>query len=180
MDPIPAIYPPTDSCNPHDQETSTVPNSQPINSARPAAATPATTFPSPNDAPSSRTSDLDLSHQRRSSPPLYSPTRAEIEAHPIRQRLSTTRDDFAATWGNAREDPHTFHQFDRSASEQRQAQEEELESSVPDAMADTSTTGEQQGTFCARQCDRTLAVELRDVFAREFIVFCSHICLRRI
>ncbi|KAK4542183.1 hypothetical protein LTR36_007030 [Oleoguttula mirabilis] len=46
------------------------------------------------------TSDLD-----QHAPQLYSPTKAEIDSHPIRQRLSVVRDDISTACGSAPEEP---------------------------------------------------------------------------
>lgn len=50
--------------------------------------------------PPSPTSDLEQQPTQ-----LYSPTKAEIDAHPIRQRLSVVRDDIVTGYGSAPEPP---------------------------------------------------------------------------
>ncbi|KAK5125739.1 hypothetical protein LTR85_012013 [Meristemomyces frigidus] len=51
------------------------------------------------------TSDLDQQPTQ-----LYSPTKAEIDSHPIRQRLSVVRDDITTSYGLAPEEPPTTEQ----------------------------------------------------------------------
>jgi hypothetical protein len=67
-------------------------------------------YPGPNPSlptaaagPSSLRSSNLPAQLPRPEPHLYSPTRAEIESHPIRQRLSLGRDEIATGYGTAPE-----------------------------------------------------------------------------
>ena len=142
MEPLSPIYLRIDDVWPSNQEF----NAQTLETERSA-------FPSsPRASPSHRGASGDLSaggtsHFTHQSTQLYSPTKEEIEKHPIRQRLSDVRDHIATGLGTAPEDPHQVF-FDNHASS-RQAQEGSER--LFDAMSDTNNIKEgDQGMFALR------------------------------
>ena len=75
-------------------------------------------------AASSGTSDL------RQDPHLYSPTRSELESHPIRQRLSEVRDDILPDLNTAPEVPHIFNHWERATAPEEPRLARDVKSSV--------------------------------------------------
>lgn len=72
---------------------------------------------------------------------LYSPTKHEIDSHPIRQRLSTVRDDISTTLGSA---PAADDEKDESRQDPQLSQPN---NPLPRAMADTQVKEGDQGMF---------------------------------
>lgn len=109
----------------------------------------------------SSTSDegWDLEQPRTS----YSPTKPELESHPIRQRLSTQGDEVTTGLGTAPEYPPL--EIDRWASPTVEELVHEVDRTVPHTMADTSIKEGDAGTFAnnlgACGCDLSLVACLR-------------------
>ena len=162
MDPIMPIYPHLDRYE--KQESSGVAVGQE------AATSAENAFPSPHDGPASPVAPSfgGTSHPLPPRPTqLYSPTQHEIESHPIRQRLSLTRDDIATGLGFAPEEPRElFESTSQTNSNSRQAQEGSAR--LFDTMAEVQEG--DKGMFCALYACRVTLLELRDRFAREYIV----------
>jgi hypothetical protein len=93
MDSIDPVYPPYSSSS--ETNASEGSSSQAYPGPNPSLPTAA--------GPSSLRSSNLLAQLPRPEPHLYSPTRAEIESHPIRQRLSLGRDEIATGYGTAPE-----------------------------------------------------------------------------
>lgn len=128
------IYPPLDD---RKQETA------PVEPGQVVAATAA--FPSPQEA-SPAPSFGGTSHPLSPRPTqLYSPTRQEIESHPIRQRLSITRDDIVTGLGTAPEESQDL--FD-STSQTNSRQAQEGSERLFDAMSEAPNVKEgDEGMF---------------------------------
>ena len=136
MEPLSPTYPNVDDVGASHQET----NAQPLETERSATAMyPSFTSPSHRASTSSDPSVGETSHQLHPSHyQLYSPTRFELESHPVRQRLSEV---IVTGLGSAPEDPHQA-QFDSS----RQAQQGSER--LFDAMAEAPTVKEgDKGEF---------------------------------
>ena len=127
MDSTDPVYPPFSSSS-----QTNASNSQDFPSSSPRSANPdrrstestlASLPPTAAAGPSSLHANLaELPHPE---PHLYSPTRAEIESHPIRQRLSLGRDEIATGYGSAPEatSENGSETFETGLLESRQAQE---------------------------------------------------------
>jgi hypothetical protein len=98
MDSIDPTYPPFSSSD----ESTNSPSNYPRSNPSPPSTDAADRASQPTAAPSFDGWSPNLLPQP-SQPHLYSPTRAEIESHPIRQRLSLGREEIATGYGTAPE-----------------------------------------------------------------------------
>jgi hypothetical protein len=133
MDSIDPTYPPFSSSD----ESTNSPSNYPRSNPSPPSTDAADRASQPTAAPSFDGWSPNLLPQP-SQPHLYSPTRAEIESHPIRQRLSTSRDGIVTGYGSASEPPEQ--DFSKETSEERslareQKQAQEGSETLFDAMS---------------------------------------------
>ena len=152
MEPLSPIYPQNeDIYRPSNQE----PNAQP---PKPERSAPAMypSFPSPSHQEASTSSDPSVANdytstsdwQHSSYAQLYSPTREEIEKHPIRQRLSQVRDDIVSALGSGSAPTEGFQKktallFDNSSRQAAEGSER-----LFDAMAEVPNVKEgDKGMF---------------------------------
>lgn len=85
---------------------------------------------------------LPTSHSQPREP--YSPTKTELESHPIRQRLSIQGDEITTGLGSAPEVPLELDRWSRPAAEELA---QEVDRNAPGAMADTTIKEGDAGTF---------------------------------
>lgn len=105
----------------------------------------------------------------QTQPHLYSPTRAEIESHPIRQRLSLGRDEIVTGYGTAQEATSETAGPGSASAELELSQAQEGSERLQDAMSSEAPAVQpgDAGEFVLRALGRCVASMVCAMRARE-------------
>ena len=143
MDPILPLSPRTEDSQASLQESRLGAPLQPISEEAPFSSS-GTSHPQIEESTNCYGPSLPTSGHPWPPKQSYSPTKTELESHPIRQRLSIQGDEIATGLGTAPEVPL---EFDRGTTPTAEELAQEVDRKVPGIMADTAIKEGDAGMF---------------------------------